>query len=327
MQLRAMNKYNSCAVDIGRTAAFATLAEALSAPSPGLVNRFDNGSHRDMNIYTFAASSTLLMKFFIEAAELGFSHKTDKNEKRLHNKFDDLFLNLNGIGRTAEGEMFELVGVNTHKGVIYLLLLLCCSAGFLFRGNKVDIQAVCSLASRIATPQIEREFSEARNLQYQELSTGLRAYIDFGFKGIRGEVLSEFRLCRNVGIPAINESLGKGSTFNNALAHCLFMLMAENEDTTLLNRSYEADNISLVHTWCRRILCAGSVFTKEGQKIIMDFQKEMVVRRLSPGGSADLVSGSLFLYLLDYIYKGGGRLGELLARENSGAFDLPFLNG
>ncbi|HEX2925124.1 MAG TPA: triphosphoribosyl-dephospho-CoA synthase [Ruminiclostridium sp.] len=310
-----MNGYGRCAVAIGRTAAFATLAEALSAPSPGLVNRFDNGSHSDMNIYTFAASSALLTQFFIEAAGLGLSRRTDEHGKHSSELFNDMFMNLNRIGRAAEQEMWELVGVNTHKGTIYLLLLLCCAAGFLFEGNKtVDVQAVCRLAADIAAPQIERELSESRCLKYQELSTGLRAYIVFGFKGIRGEVLSEFRLCRKVGIPAINESLGNGSAFNDALVHCLIRLMSENEDTTLLNRSFEADNINLVQTWSRGILSAGSVFTDEGRKKINDFQKEMADRRLSPGGSADLVSGSLFLYLLDYINKGGGTLGELLAR-------------
>lgn len=316
MSCRVTSRYNRGAIYIGRSAAFATLAEALSAPSPGLVSRFDNGSHSDMNIFSFGLSSTLLTNHFIEAAEQGITSDIKEFKNATQKQVNRLYLSLKEIGQTAEREMWEVVNVNTHKGNIYLLILLCCAAGICFKEKDYNIRSVCKIAGCLARPHIEKEFSETGFLEYGKLSTGLRAFIDFGLKGIRGEVLSDFRLCRNVGIPAIEQSFSKGAGLNDALSHCLFVIMAQNDDTTLLNRSYDLNNINAVHSLCSTIIKAGSLFTEEGRKKIRDFQKTMVINRLSPGGSADLVSGSFFLYLIKCIHEGRGALGQILTRDN-----------
>lgn len=316
-----MSKYNNNSLQIGRLATFATLAEALSAPSPGLVNRLNNGSHKDMNIYTFAASSTILSDYFIDAAEQGFISKTNKGNKK--ESLDKLFEKINHIGRSAERDMWENLRVNTHKGTIYILLLLCCAAGMcLYENGKINISFVCNAAGCLARDQIKRELINSKKLRREELSTGLSAYLDFGFLGIRGEVLSNFRLCREVGLPTITQCINEGATLNDALVHCLFVLMAENEDTTLLNRSYQAENIALVNTWSKKVISAGSLFTIEGKKCIKEFEKIIKKRNLSPGGSADIVSGSFFLFLLNCSEKGGYSLGQLLTNGNSKSASL-----
>ena len=49
----------ACAVE-------ALLVEAAATPKPGLVDRSNNGAHRDMDFFTFQASAAVLAPYFAE---------------------------------------------------------------------------------------------------------------------------------------------------------------------------------------------------------------------------------------------------------------------
>ena len=58
---------------IGILAEKALIAEASLSPKPGLVDRFSNGSHKDMTYETFVRSSESLQGYFCMAAFVGYS--------------------------------------------------------------------------------------------------------------------------------------------------------------------------------------------------------------------------------------------------------------
>ena len=55
---------------IARIACQALMYEVLTTPKPGLVDRLNNGSHKDMDVFTFAASTTSLYPYFEECAAI-----------------------------------------------------------------------------------------------------------------------------------------------------------------------------------------------------------------------------------------------------------------
>ena len=59
------------AVRLGELAAAALIAEVELTPKPGLVDRANSGSHRDMDIFTFMDSSAGLWPYFAQCVRAG----------------------------------------------------------------------------------------------------------------------------------------------------------------------------------------------------------------------------------------------------------------
>ncbi|MEO6853753.1 MAG: triphosphoribosyl-dephospho-CoA synthase, partial [Rhodoferax sp.] len=101
---------------IGRAATRALYHELALCPKPGLVTLTDNGSHRDMDAQTFMRSLFALRGYFVAIAELGQQNAD--------------FAALERCGIQAEAHMLAATGgINTHRGAIFMLGLLCSAAG------------------------------------------------------------------------------------------------------------------------------------------------------------------------------------------------------
>ena len=144
------------AESLGNLAVEALIAEVDLTPKPGLVDRRNNGAHRDMDRELF----------FRHAAELGMERA-------------DCMAALQSAGRAAEGAMLEATGgVNTHRGAVYACGILTAALGsVLVRGGDV-LETAASLA-RAGTPPSGDSHGGA----------ALRRY---GAAGARGEALAGF---------------------------------------------------------------------------------------------------------------------------------------
>src|SRR5580693_178755 len=100
----------------------ALLAELETWPKPGLVSHVDSGSHTDMDASTFKASAIAITPFYghlTVAGGAGFGMER-----------------LRQIGVEAERAMLAATGgVNTHRGAIFGLGLLCAAAGAAWFGT------------------------------------------------------------------------------------------------------------------------------------------------------------------------------------------------
>ena len=95
------------------------LREVHTTPKPGLVDDRNTGSHSDMDVAAFTASAEALRPYFRQCFLLG--RKMPREE---------LFSALRRAGMEAEQDMYRATGgVNTHKGAIFTLGLLCGSLG------------------------------------------------------------------------------------------------------------------------------------------------------------------------------------------------------
>lgn len=100
----------------------AMLAEVNLTPKPGLVDRHNSGAHRDMAHSDFVRSADAIAPWLARFVEYGADSAALDGGSVLPG--------LRALGVACETDMFRATaGVNTHKGSIFSLGLLCAAAG------------------------------------------------------------------------------------------------------------------------------------------------------------------------------------------------------
>jgi len=265
-----------------RTAALAVrslLREAEAGPKPGLVDRFSPGAHTDMDIRHFRLSAPALGPYFTLMVA---THQPEA---------------LRNLGIEAETAMLAATGgVNTHKGAIWTLGLLCAAAGSLVSGqparritaNPPAAELVCERAAEIArritglpAPAVPQTNGQSARGAY-----GLRSARDeavAGFPAIRARALPLARSLRSGTVPEDERVI---TVLLGAMTAC--------DDTCLVARG----GIEALGYACRQasaVLDAGGPASSDGAEIYADMVRTFQAGRLSPGGAADLCAAALFL--------------------------------
>ncbi len=292
-EIKTANEVYTCKLspfdaDLERTSQYLTqaiLLEVTTHPKPGLVTRLSNGSHKDMSIFTFMMSSAVLSKAFGNLQAIGQSHKGTLAE---------LFSKIRSYGIIAEKELLHVTkGVNTQRGILFAGGIVSAVAGYAMNlGLNKD--AVIPLIKEMAAGLVA---SELQNNSHADKTAGEKLYRKYGITGIRGEVEKGFPSVVNHGLPALCEALAKGASINDALVHTLLALMTVVEDSNVIWRT-DYETLLEVQRIARDILQKGSVFTEAGRMAIAETERYFLQRRISPGGSADLLSVTITLYLL-----------------------------
>ena len=279
------------ALEIGALAHRALICEANVTPKPGLVDRENSGAHRDMDLALFCKSADALRPWFSDCARIGLEKRDAAPEQ--------VFARLRKRGIEAENAMFAATGgVNTHKGALFSLGILCCAtamedavATVHLRLNRAATeartQAILNRAAMLAQPALD----DLTALNPMDARTGGEVqYLDSGRTGVRGEAAAGFPHARDCGLPVLKRALQDGATFNEACLHALLALMACVEDSNILRRR-GAEALRKVQSRAKALLERG-LDPDELRRMNDDFVRE----NLSPGGSADLLAVSIFLY-------------------------------
>ncbi|MFV7453650.1 triphosphoribosyl-dephospho-CoA synthase MdcB [Stenotrophomonas maltophilia] len=262
---------------LGRLAVASLHAELALAPKPGLVTPFDSGSHHDMDAGTFLRSLFALRHYFTAVARLGAAG-TD---------FDAL----RRCGIAAEIAMLRATaGVNTHRGAVFSLGLLVAAAaacrsrlGHAATGEQV-CQEVCRWSAELADAPLDAN------------SPGQRARARHGVQGVREQAAAGYPLLREVALPALRHAVANGLPREAAMCQTLMQLVAHVDDLNLLHRG-GADGLAWAQQEARRFIEAGGAFAPGWQLRLHRVGEGFIARRLSPGGSADLLACSWFLLL------------------------------
>lgn len=272
----------------------ALLYEVSLAPKPGLVDRLNNGAHQDMDLYTFIDSIVSLRPFFIRYLQTGFFH---------HGTLPQLFEHLRQIGIEAETAMLEgTSGINTHKGANFSFAILLGATGYYLQNqatipfNSVDSQKIFLIAAEMTTDLVQRDFNQL--IAKKELSYGEKLYLDYGLTGIRGEAAAGYPALSKIALPFLRVK-NKEST-ETRLLRTLIYLMSEVEDSNLLHRGGYS-MWQKVQNECKKIHQANLPAEKFVDELIR-YDKLLTQRNLSPGGSADLLSLSIFFGLLEALF-------------------------
>jgi triphosphoribosyl-dephospho-CoA synthetase len=120
-------------------------------------------------------------------------------------------------------------------------------------------------------------------------------YLRYGVAGIRGEAERGFPHVL-LGLQRLWEEDARGDV-NQATLHTLIALMAETQDTNILWRG-GLEKLYAVQSMAARILELDGTTTPAGKAALAELQSYCLTHRLSPGGSADILSIALFFHLL-----------------------------
>lgn len=272
---------------VGQYLTQAILLEVSTHPKPGLVTRLSNGAHKDMSIFTFMMSSAVLSKAFNDLQDIGQAHRGTLAE---------LFCKLRSYGVGAEAELLRVTkGVNTQRGILFAGGIVSAVSGYAMNMG-LSRDALLPMIKEMAAGLVAREL---KNLDHAAMTAGEKLYYKYGITGIRGEVENGFPSVVNYGLPALEDAFDKGATINDALVHALIALMTVVEDSNVIWRT-DYDTLLGVQRIAKNILSLGSVFTEKGRMAIAETERYFLQRRISPGGSADLLSVTITLYLLEH---------------------------
>ena len=262
------------AEQVAAMAEHSLLLEVSTFPKPGLVSDVDNGSHTDMDAAMFRRSAAAIRPFFGELAAAGGCSAGMAALRR--------------IGLRAEKAMLVATGgVNTHRGAIFGVGLLCAAAGWrtwCHGQGKVSLgQLVVARWGRdiVGGPRLPDSHGEMASRRY-------------GAGGARHEAAHGFPSVYEVGLPALQAMLR--ATAGDAAAarvQTCFALIAILEDTNLLHRG-GAEGLRFAQQRAQGFLDAGGVRQTRWQERAEGIHREFVERRLSPGGAADVLAMSVF---------------------------------
>lgn len=265
------------AARIGGLAARCLVLEVETWPKPGLVSHVDNGSHTDMDADSFRRSAAAIEPFLARLALAGIEGATMPR--------------LRAIGLEAERAMLRATGgVNTHRGAIFGLGLLCAAAGARLKGAR---------GGRLGDV-VERLWGEEiLGTPSAPDSHGGRAARRYGAGGARQEAADGFPTLYRTGLPALRRGalLAPGDDEAARVQSC-FALIAALGDTNLLHRG-GAEGLAFAQRAARGFLDAGGVGRPGWREAAAGISADFVARRLSPGGSADLLAMSLFLRAME----------------------------
>jgi triphosphoribosyl-dephospho-CoA synthase len=272
---------------VAEAASRALLTELLLTPKPGLVDQRNSGAHRDMNIGTFLRSAKVLSRWFPRFVEIGHA--------RAHIPAHSFLSLFRHSGLQCEAEMFEATrGINTHKGAIFLLGLLCAAAGRLSaKSIALSQDLLCSEVAQICLGLVERELIRAETAD----TPGERVFRSYRLTGARGEAAGGYKLVRTVALPKYRRLRLHGIAEDTALLQVLLHLLAVNGDTNLVSRG-GLTALDYVRGYARKILDEGGVLVPDGVRKMAVFDDALIAHHLSPGGSADLLAVTCVLALV-----------------------------
>ncbi len=256
---------------IARLAVRSLYAELALYPKPGLVSLVDNGSHDDMTAATFLRSMFALRRYFLDITRAGMAAAP--------------FAELKRLGIAAEARMLRATeGINTHRGAIFCLGLLCAAIGRCY-AERTPLTPT-AIRSALAT-HWGHELG-AHSVDPGTQSHGAKALLRYAASGAREEGARGFPSVFEVGLPALQRTLREGRGMRRARIDALFSLMASISDTNVFHRGGIAGALT-VRSQARAFVARGGSAAPDWETRALACHHAFVAARLSPGGAADLL--------------------------------------
>ncbi len=288
---------------IAHLATQALQAELDTTPKPGLVDKDNNGAHRDMDHALMQLSINTLHPYFVRLAFLGFADTLPS-----HTVIRD-------AGIEAEKAMLEATnGVNTHKGALFSMGLAVVAAAYEEkkaaankeeRGKEREEEYLSSLQLTIkALAASFPDTSGTHGSKAKQLSNGtitIKGALDNAREGYE-KLFAEW-------LPFYNER--RKSHDAHALHKTLLRIMCDIDDTNVIYRT-NVVTAEEVKQEARALLasfeeayaaedkekCASAIEEKCASAELLalkDMDRRYTERNISPGGAADMLSLTVFI--------------------------------
>ena len=254
---------------IGHLASMALQAELDTTPKPGLVDRNDNGAHRDMDYALMHRSIQALHPYFVRLAQIGFDNPQPRHDE------------IQQVGIEAEQAMFKATGgVNTHKGALFSIGLAAVALGGMACSNNAQLH---SLSNSIAS--LASLFPDTSGTH------GSKAKANNKLKGALDNAREGYPQLFKAWLPFYLDRLAKGDRY--ALHKTLLRIMCDLDDTNIVYRT-SMETMQEVQTEARRML-EHIPETTHFEAALLAMNTDYIRRNISPGGSADMLSLVVFL--------------------------------
>lgn len=235
--------------------------ELDTTPKPGLVDRRDNGAHKDMD-YALMSKSISALRPYLTRLALESAKDIDP-------------VKIKEIGIEAEKAMLKATsGVNTHKGALFCIGLsvaaascLACSTG------AVEAYSFKELVSRVAS-----EIPSARGTHGAEAKRSFKAV------GALENARAAYPELFTDWLPYYRSLEGDPFRCHKTLLHIMTTL----DDTNILHRR-GAEGLAHAEAEAARLL---EDFSESG---LSSLNKDFIRENISPGGSADMLSLTIFI--------------------------------
>lgn len=288
---------------IAHLATQALQAELDTTPKPGLVDKDNNGAHRDMDHALMQLSINTLHPYFVRLALLGFADTLPS-----HTSIRD-------AGIEAEKAMLAATnGVNTHKGALFSMGLAVVAAAYEEkkaaankeeRGKEREEEYLSSLQLTIkALAASFPDTSGTHGSKAKLLSNGI-----ITIKGALDNAREGYEKLFAEWLPFYNER--RKSHDAHALHKTLLRIMCDLDDTNVIYRTNVA-TAEEVKQEARTLLasfeeayaaqdkekCASAIEEKCASAELLalkDMDRRYTERNISPGGAADMLSLTVFI--------------------------------
>lgn len=273
-----------------------SLYDELSVtPKPGLVDRNNNGSHKDLTNILFYKSIDAIINTMQKAFMISYETYN----------YDDTFAKLKNLGILVEKAMFTATNnINTYKGIVYLSLITIGALAKFLKNDRLNIikytdiekPTYCDNNSytheAFLYDSLKNEIQKITKSQYNftnESSNGSKVAHKYNVKTIREEASD--------GLPSVFKALefinkikkGHPDLSNNDIyVYTLLYIMTILSDTNLYHRG-GIDGYQFAKNEALKILASPSIDK------VYNLDKMFILKNLSPGGSADILAISIFI--------------------------------
>ena len=263
---------------IAHLATQALQAELDTTPKPGLVDKDNNGAHRDMDYALMQRSIDTLHPYFVKLALLGCADTLPS-----HTAIRD-------AGIEAEKAMLAATnGVNTHKGALFSMGLAVVAAAH--EENTDSLQATIKTLAASFPDTNGTHGSKAKLLS--KGTTAIKGALDNAREGYE-MLFAEW-------LPFYIERRKERDAYT--LHKTLLRIMCDLDDTNVIYRT-DLATAEEVKQEARALLDSFSkAHTAEDKEkriaaellALKDMDKRYTARNISPGGAADMLSLTIFI--------------------------------
>lgn len=267
---------------IAHLATQALQAELDTTPKPGLVDKDNNGAHRDMDYALMQRSIDTLHPYFVKLALLGCADALPT-----HTSIRD-------VGIEAERAMLSATnGVNTHKGALFSMGLAVVAAAHEERKIAANEEQILKernggedvlVSLRTTIKALAASFPDTNGTHGSKaklLSKGTTA-----IKGALDNAREGYEMLFAEWLPFYIERRKEHDA--HTLHKTLLRIMCDLDDTNVIYRT-DLATAEEVKLEARALL---DNFSKAALK---DMDRHYTTRNISPGGAADMLSLTIFI--------------------------------
>ena len=235
--------------------------ELDTTPKPGLVDKQDNGAHKDMDYALMSASISALRPYLTRIA--------------VESAAEVNAAGIMSIGIEAEAAMLKATGgVNTHKGALFCIGLSIAAASFLACSTgTVEADSFRELVSRTAS-----------RIPSAQSTHGAEAKRNFKVGGALENAREAYPELFTAWLPYYRSLEGDPYRCHKTLLY----IMTELDDTNVLHRR-GSEGLAHTKSEAARLL---KDFSLDG---LSSMNRDFIRENISPGGSADMLSLTMFI--------------------------------